>query len=62
VEVPETVVHILETIEIEEKDCEALFRIALRSGERVAKSIYEHRAVGEACERILEARCPNGFP
>jgi hypothetical protein len=53
--VTETVVDVLEAIEVEEEDCKALLRIAFRSGERVAEAIYENRAVGQASERILEA-------
>ncbi len=61
-QVTERVVDVLETIEVEEQHSEALLRIPMCSRERVAESIYEHRAVGEAGERILKARGPYGLP
>ena len=55
-EVTEAVVDVLETVEVEEEDGEALLRVPSSTGERVPQAVHQHCSIGQPGERLLEAR------
>ena len=54
-EMAEAVVDVLEPVEVEEKDGEAVLRVPFGASEGVTKSVHQHGAVRQPGERVLEA-------
>ena len=53
-EVTEAVVDVLEPVEVNDRDREAIVLAALRQLDRVARALQEQLAVGQAGQRIVQ--------